>query len=155
MKNVYLWIYSFPSKMWGGIPDLQFNLPKPQLCPCTIKPASTGMAALTVNENIHCACAKLFQKRQELRVWSTAILTLFCQKSTSANFRMVLPSFTLFFDFIISTRTCRQVLHWQCSGRLETHRGSLSVAWLSASTFLSLCGQRTWFQNLLSRSVCP
>lgn len=121
--------------MWRGIPDLLFILPKPPALQL-YHHAFTGIATLT--ENIHCACAKLPRKRRELRVWSTSTLTVFCQKSTSVNPRRVLPSFKLFFDFIISTRTCRQVLHWQCSGRLETHRGSLSAAWLSASTFLSL-----------------
>lgn len=91
-----------------------------------------------MTENIQCACAKFSWKRQDLRVWSTSTLTVFCQKSTLVNPRRVLPSFKLFFDFIIITKTCRQVLHWQCSGRLDTHRGSLSAAWLSASTLLSL-----------------
>lgn len=136
----YLWIYqqnNFRQKCEEVFPTCSLSCQSPQLCSYIIKPAFTGITTLT--ENIQCACAKLPWKRQELGVWSTSILTVFCQKSALANPRRVLPRFKLFFDFIINTRTCRQALHWQCSGRSETHRGSLSAAWLSASTFLSPC----------------
>lgn len=154
----YLWIYqqnNFHQKCEEVFPTCSLSCQSPQLCSYSIKAAFTGITTLT--ENIQCACAKLSWKRQELRVWSTPILTVFCQKITLASPRRVLPSFKLFFDFIISTRTCRQVLHWQCGGRLETHRGSLSLSSLTLSQHIPqpLREQRTWIQNLLSRSACP
>lgn len=104
----YLWIYQQNNFHYYGIipiiqkyeevfPTCSLSCQSPQLCSYIIKPAFTGITSLT--ENIHCACAKLSWKRQELRVWSTPILTVFCQKSTLANPRRVLPSFKLFLWF--------------------------------------------------------